>query len=239
MAYISACQSANESVEVGQQNQLNAQQAEFLRLYLGRDKRYRDNGTRSYMKAYDCTNERTAQACSSRLVNDNPVIAAAIQQARELAMQNLGVNAEFVLAQSLRLLDRAMGDEAIEVEVVDKVKQADGSILHVPRIIEVRRYDPAVASKQIEQIGRHTSVQAFQDNVEHTHTHYLEQRLAQRHKQIEQRAAQRNEALEGTYTTDDAGAGEGEKRVHRGGGHDRAAAAPGETTLPAAGASGK
>ena len=237
------------------QTGLNAKQRDFVRLYLGRSSRYHGNATACYKKAYECTDDRVAQVCGSRLTK-KPHIAKLIAQAKERALHNLGIDAQFVLAESLRLYDRAMGDEPVEVDVIDTVKQADGTVLNVPRTIEVRRYDPQVASKQIEQIGRHTSVQAFQDNVEHTHTHYLEQRLAARHKQIEQRAANRP-PIEGAATRIDdddapgagaqqldqaheAGAGgEAEKRVHRGGGHDRAAASPAKTARAAAGASGK
>ena len=196
MAYISACQRRNESQPVSQAQPLNARQREFLRLYVGRNSRYRGNATACYKKAYECSDDRVAQACGSRLTRENVHIKAAIEAAKQKALDNLGIDATFVLRESLRLYDRAMGDEAVEVDVIDTKKQADGSTVHVVRVVEQRDHNPAIARQALELIGRHTSVQAFQDNVEHTHTHRLEQALAKRHQQIEAAAGARP-AIEG------------------------------------------
>jgi len=206
-----------------------------MRLYLSRDKRYRGNATQSYMKAYDVTDEKIAQSAGSRLAN-NPVIAGHIEKAFQKELDNLGIDAGFVLEQSVRLYDRAMGDEGIEIDVIDVV---DG--VHKPRTITERRYDPQVAKASLELIGRHTSVQAFQDNVEHTHTHRLEQRLAQRSKQVEHAATQPT-IIEGTAQVieeDPTGREGGHKNKKEGPSSGRSKNdpnAPGKTSCERAGA---
>lgn len=234
---------------------MNAKQRDFLKLYVGRNSRYHGNATRCYMKAYDCDNERVAQTSGSRLTK-LPEIAAAIETARQKALDNLGADAAFVLEQSIRLYDRAMGDMTVEVDVIDKVKRpvhdedgevVDHEIVHVPRAIEVRRYDPAIAHKTIELIGRHTTIQAFQDNVEHTHTHRLERALAARHQKLEAQAGQRD-PIEGTarQVPDDddqagapAGAGASKEGASTRGPQIAARAEPEKTSAESAGATGK
>jgi len=76
-----------------------------------------------------------------------------------------------------------MGDEPIEVDVVTPSGEQ--------RTIARRDYNPQVAKAALELIGRHTQVQAFKENVEHSHTHRLEQELARKGKQVEDAAARR------------------------------------------------
>ena len=222
-----------------QNRELNVRQAGFMRLYLGRDRRYRGNATRSYMKAYDVTDERIAQSAGSRLAN-NPIIAGHIEKAFQKELNNLGIDAGFVLEQSVRLYDRAMADEAVEIDVINVV---DG--VHVPTSVQERRYDPQVAKASLELIGRHTSVQAFQDNVEHNHTHRLEQRLAARSKQVEEKAAQRS-IIDGTAqeiieveSTGHRGGQESEKEGASGGRSNEGTNAPGKTSSERVGATGE
>lgn len=170
-----------------QSQPLNPKQRKFLRLYLGRDDRYLGNATKCYMLVYDCESERVAQTSGSRLLK-NPVIAGEIALFDEAQQNAMIADAGFVLEQSVRLYDRAMGDQAVEVDVIDKVKQDDGSTVSRLRTLTQRLYNPGIARQALELIGRHTSIQAFQDNVEHTHTHKLEQALARRGKQVEERA---------------------------------------------------
>ena len=212
---------------------LNARQREFLRLYIGRNTRYRGNATACYAKAYDCSDKKTAQACGSRLTTTNPHIKAAIERANQKAMDNLGIDATFVLQESLHLYDVALGNVAIEVDQITK----DGSVVPV----EVRSLDLGVASRQLDQIGRHTSVQAFQDNVNHSHTHYLEQRLAQRHRELEAKATPIDVTAEAELIENTgAGApGEGKKRVHLEDGTALVENSQEKTTQPAGRASGK
>ncbi|MCP4470468.1 MAG: terminase small subunit [Gammaproteobacteria bacterium] len=212
---------------------LNGKQRDFVKLYLGRNQRYHGNATQCYIKAYSCTNERVAQASGSRLTK-HPTIAVMIQKARQHAQEQIGVDAAFVLEQSVHLYDVAMGNVSVEVDVIDK----QGAV----STVEQRDINLTVAAKGLELIGRHTSVQAFQDNVEHTHTHQLERALAKAHQSIEANAQPRDITAECVVLNDDTPhppVEEGEKRVHQAGGHDPAGGAQGETAAQSAGAAGK
>jgi phage terminase small subunit len=158
---------------------MNPKQQAFLKLYLGRDASYHGNATRSYVKAYGCTNERVAQTSGSRLLT-KPEIAHAVAGYRKKAGDQIEVDAAFVLQQSVRIYDRAMGDEGVDVDHIDK----HGELV----TCSVREHMPAIAVKALELIGKHTTVQAFQENVEHTHTHRLEQALQARQKAVERKA---------------------------------------------------
>ena len=234
MAYIATCQRANARVAVpSTTKKLNGRQAHFVRIYLGRDTRYHGNATASYKRAYDCTNERVAQVSGSRLTH-KPHIAALIETARKKAEQALIADATFVLEQSIRLYDRAMGDAAVEVDHIDK----HGNV----SVIERREYNPAIAKGALELIGRHTTVQAFQDNIEHNHTHRLERALAKAHQSIEANAVPRDitaqgEVIENTRHTPDTP--QIEKRVHQAGGQAPGPIAPEKTSSERAGATGK
>ncbi len=161
---------------------LNLRQQRFLHLYTGKDERYQGNATQSYGKVYGCIGV-VAQTGGSRLVN-SPAIAAILADTESRAIDRLQLNAEFVLNETARLYDRAMGDVGIPVDVLDSSDESG------VREILRREYNPSIARQCLEQIGRHKSVQAFQDNVEHSHTHYLESRLAARSKVIEGRAVE-------------------------------------------------
>jgi hypothetical protein len=208
---------------------------QFLRLYLGRNSKYFGNATRCYAKVYECTNERVSQTSGSRLLR-RPEIAKAVQQYRDRAAEATQVDANFVLEQSVHLYDVSMGNTAVEVDAgVDKLGH--------PITIERRDLNLTVASKALELIGRHTTVQAFQDNVEHNHTHRLEKALQAKAKQVEAAAANRT-TIEGNYTevSNDLPAPatpeEEKKRVHQEGGHRGASISARETSSERAGASG-
>ena len=190
---------------------LTVKQQAFVRAYLSRDSRYHGNATASYKKAYgDSGNERVAQASGSRLLR-LPAIKRKIDTYLAKAAQANQVDANFVLEQSIRIYDRAMGDEAVEIDVIAK----DGTV----RAVEERSHNPAIAVKALELIGKHTSIQAFQDNVEHTHTHRLEQALAARQKQVESKAAAQPDVIEGRAQRidHDTGAHAVEEEAEKGG----------------------
>jgi hypothetical protein len=126
----------------------------------------------------------------------HPVIARELAAYHNAQINNTIADANFVLEQSVRLYDRAMGDATVEVDVIETVRNDDGTTCKRARTIERRDYNPAIARQALELIGRHTSIQAFQDNVEHTHTHRLEQALARRSKLVEAAADAR--IIEGT-----------------------------------------
>lgn len=163
---------------------LTVKQQAFVRYYLGRDMTLHGNATQSYNKAYGFTDERVAQTSGSRLTK-HPEIAAKIKAYSDKAAQATQVDANFVLEQSVRLYDRAMGDATVDVDHIDK----DGNVI----TRQLRGYDPKTAKGALDLIGKHTAVQAFTENVEHTHVHRLETALAARQRAVEAKAAQRDD----------------------------------------------
>jgi len=162
---------------------LNPRQQAFLRFYLGRDPDYRGNATQSYKRAYSVEDDRIAQNGGSRLIN-HPLIRSKIEQAEQAAIKKAGIDAQFVLDQSLRLYDLAVGDLPVETSI----KEIDEHGQERTKLRQVRGFDPKAAQQALRMIGDNKHVQAFQQNVEVSHTHYLEQRLAARTKAIEGRA---------------------------------------------------
>jgi len=214
---------------------LTPKQEAFVRLYIGRNSKYFGNATASYKRSYgDCGSDRVAQTSGSRLTRV-PEIAALITRYRERAAQAAQVDANFVLEQSVHLYDVAMGNTAVEIDQIGKAGATE--------TVERRDINLAVASKALELIGKHTQVQAFQDNVEHTHTHRLELALQAKQRQVERKAMARP-AIEGEYTevsNDPPASGPAEeekKRVHAAGGHRGGRVQTGKTTPERAGATG-
>ena len=164
---------------------MNAKQRRFFALYFGKDDRLAGNATRCYKAAYGLMDDRSAQVSGSRLLK-RPEFAEWLAALEAEAMQELEVNAAFVKSQSVRMLQRAMGDEPTITTTIET--QDDGS--EIVRTSERYEYDPTAAHKALQLIGQHKDVQAFTVTVEHTHTHQLEQRLAARSKVIEGQAAQ-------------------------------------------------
>ena len=159
----------------------------FLKHYTGRDPSLAWNATRSYMAAYKLSSERSASVGGSRLLQ-NPLIKVIIAKAHARLDEKIVTDSSFVLEQSRRLYDRAMGDEPVPGDaVITKDPETGEESVHVP---EVRQYDPATARQALQLIGQHKAVQAFTVTVEHSHTHVLEQRLAARSKVIEGLAGQ-------------------------------------------------
>jgi hypothetical protein len=100
------------------------------------------------------------------------MVADYLESRRQELTEATGVNAEYVLRQSIRYLEIVFGDRPAPTN-----------------------FNPAGVKGALELIGRHTRVQAFKDNVEHTHTHRLEQALACKSKEVEQAALDRKLAL--------------------------------------------
>lgn len=162
---------------------LNPRQHHWLRLYLGRDPELRGNATRCYAKAYGVENEGVAQSGGTRL-RRHPILSKLIEKAERDAIATAGIDAQFVLDQSLRLYDIATGDLPTDHEIVD----VDEGGRERRTLRQVRQFDPKSAHQALRMIGDNKHVQAFQQNVEVSHTHYLEERLAAKSKVIEGRA---------------------------------------------------
>jgi phage terminase small subunit len=166
---------------------LNHKQRQFVKHYMGRNPDLHGNATRSYKAAYGIVDTQSAAVGGSRLLQ-NPLIKDLVEKARQRLDEQIVADASFVLRESKRLYDRAMGDEPIPGDTVIDVDPETGD--ERVTVSERREYDPATARAALQLIGQHKSVQAFTVNVEHSHTHRLEQRLASRAKIIEGKAAQ-------------------------------------------------
>jgi hypothetical protein len=118
------------------------------------------------------------------------MVAQYLQSRQDKLTEVTGINAEFLLRQSKRLYDRAMGDEPVAGETTIETDPETGQEVVIKT--ERRDYDPTTARHALQLIGQHKSVQAFSQTVEHNHTHTLENRLAARSKAIEKAAIKRN-----------------------------------------------
>ena len=167
-------------------NKLSAKDRQFADHYFGGAADVRGNATACYHEIHPRAKQRTCEVNGSRKLRQAEVVEY-LESMRDKLTETTGINAEYVLRQSIRLYNRAMGDEPIEVDVVTP----SGEL----RTIERREYNPQVAKAALELIGKHTQVQAFRDNVEHTHTHRLEHRLAAKSKAVEKAALERNLVL--------------------------------------------
>ena len=167
-------------------NKLSAKDRQFADHYFGGAADVRGNATACYHEIHPRAKQRTCEVNGSRKLRQAEVVEY-LESMRDKLTETTGINAEYVLRQSIRLYNRAMGDEPIEVDVVTP----SGEL----RTIERREYNPQVAKAALELIGKHTQVQAFRDNVEHTHTHRLEHRLAAKSKAVEKASLERNLVL--------------------------------------------
>ena len=161
---------------------LNSRQLAFIKVYLGDDSKIAGNATKCYRSVYgDTASDRSAQVCASKLLG-NPLVKAQIDRSQAKAVQAIDWNARTVLEEAVRLYDRCMGDTSYPVEHSRKVKDSDTYEIVV---VQERSYNPQGARAALELIGRNTAIQAFQDNIEVSHTHHLELALAKRAKVLE------------------------------------------------------
>ncbi|MCP4331654.1 MAG: hypothetical protein GY785_03270 [Gammaproteobacteria bacterium] len=178
---------------------LSVKDQEFADLYFGGHDAVRGNATACYRAIHPRAKQRTCEVNGSRKLRQAEVLEY-LGSKREKLTEVTGINAEYVLRQAIRLYRRAMGDEPFEVDLVTP----SGEI----RTSERREYNPQVAKATLELIGKHTRVQAFRENIEHTHTHRLERALARKGKQVEDAAARRNAIIEAENSGGEAQAAE-------------------------------
>lgn len=93
------------------------------------------------------------------------MVANYLQAQREKLTEVTGINAEYVIRQSILYLEIAIGDRPAP-----------------------ENFNHAGVKAALELIGRRTRVEAFKDTIEHSHTHRLEKALARRGKEVEQAA---------------------------------------------------
>ncbi len=168
---------------------LTIKQQRFLEFYLGADPELAGNATQSYKAAYGCS-VKVADKAGPRLLG-NVGIKAEIERVREKVAEKIEITAQTVLKQSLELLEQATGKMPMIHESVRPVKSKDGDITYDTVRTMLCNTNLAMANQLLNTIGRNTLVQAFQDNVEVSHVHHLEEVLNRRSKEVEERAALR------------------------------------------------
>jgi phage terminase small subunit len=147
---------------------LSAKDQQFADLYYGGPDDMRGNATACYRAIHPRAKQRTCEVNGSRKLRQAEVVEY-LESKREELTEATGVNAEYVLRQSIRYLEIAIGDRPTP-----------------------ENFNHAGVKAALELIGRHTRVQALKDTIEHSHTYQLEQRLAVKSKAVEKAALERN-----------------------------------------------
>lgn len=90
-----------------------------------------------------------------------PDIADAISAAAAKRAEKVGIDADYVLRQAVKLHERCMQEVSpITDRKGDPVRDEAGNPLF--------EFDSLGASKALELVGKHVSIQAFKDKVEHS-----------------------------------------------------------------------
>ena len=152
-------------------NKLSAKDQQFADLYYGGPGDLMGNATACYRKLHPRAKDNTCQVEGSKILS-KPMVAEYLQSRREKLTEVTGINAEYVLRQSIRYLEIAIGDRPAP-----------------------ENFNHAGVKAALELIGRHTRVQAFRDTIEHSHTHRLEQALTRKSKEVEKAALERTLVL--------------------------------------------
>ena len=164
---------------------LNLKQLTFIKLYLGSDDTIAGNASACYRIAYNSkAKPKTINAMASKLMASAKV-KKVIDTATKQAVAAVNWSARTVLDESVTLYNRCMGYEEVPEQYIATDKQTG---VRTPHTVYRRSFNAAGARAALELIGRNTGIQAFQDNVEVSHTVYLEQALAKRAKAVESRA---------------------------------------------------
>jgi hypothetical protein len=150
---------------------LSAKDQQFADLYFGGPDDLMGNATACYRHLHPRAKDNTCQVEGSKILS-KPMVADYLESRRQELTEATGVNAEYVLRQSIRYLEIVFGDRPAPTN-----------------------FNPAGVKGALELIGRHTRVQAFKDTIEHSHTHRLEKALARKSKEVEKAALERNLVL--------------------------------------------
>ena len=128
---------------------LNARQLRFITRYL-----VTDNGTQSYLDAYDDDGkmtEETAAACASRMLTDAKVAAELAQRRAKLA-ERTDLTLESHLAELQRLRDFALWSGQMSAAVTAETKRGEACGLYVKRTEDVSRLTPAEREERVVAI---------------------------------------------------------------------------------------
>lgn len=101
-------------------NKLSVKDQQFADFYFGGPDDVMGNATACYRYLHPRARDNTCQFEESNTLL-KPMVAKYLQSRREELTEATGINAEYVLRQSVRLLDRAMGNEAVEKQCRSKL----------------------------------------------------------------------------------------------------------------------
>ena len=152
-------------------NKLTLKDREFADLWRGGPDELRGNAAAIYRHMHPKCKPATAETNGPAVLRKTQVKEYLDIKSGELS-KKCDVDAEYVLRQSIRYLEIAIGDRPAP-----------------------EKFNHAGVKAALELIGRHTQVQAFKDTIEHKHTHRLEQALARKSKEVEKAALERNLVL--------------------------------------------
>lgn len=103
---------------------------------------------------------KTAQEQASRLLS-NVIISDAVAAAMQKRSEEVGIDAAYVLRQAVKLHERCMQEiSPITDRKGEHVKDEAGNPLY--------EFNALGASKALELVGKHVSIQAFKDKIEHS-----------------------------------------------------------------------
>lgn len=88
-----------------------------------------------------------------------PEIKAYIEALKEERSRETGIDANHVLLKAADLLEKCLGNRLIKKVVVVNGK---------PQTIDVNEFNAAGAGKALELLGKHVTIGAFKDKVEHS-----------------------------------------------------------------------
>ncbi len=128
---------------------LNPRQAEFVRLYL-----QTGNGTRSYMQAYEITDEPTGRANASRM-RTNANIQQAIQEHQKKMETQTGITVEQVVKRIAKLADKAEKDG-------DRLKALDMLMKHLGGYVTTREIIGNMTTEEVEALADRLLAKAHQ-----------------------------------------------------------------------------
>ena len=90
-------------------NKLSAKDQQFADLYFGGPDDMRGNATACYRQIHPMAKDNTCQVEGSKALS-KPMVAKYLESKREELTEATGINAEYVLRQSIRYLEYAFGD---------------------------------------------------------------------------------------------------------------------------------
>lgn len=115
------------------------------------------NGVEAYLRAgYKAKNKNVAAVQANRMLS-KPNIAKKINDLKEKREEKLKISAEWVLNEAVELYRMAKGEKA---QIVSKV------INNKIGKVEIYKTNLREANKALETIGKHTSVKAFEKELD-------------------------------------------------------------------------